>query len=146
MAKLPAAYVARALAKACLNVCNRAYDMAKNTLQRGHDAEGQVQSYLEKQGLTYITRNYKKSYGEIDLIMKDSQTLVFTEVRARLDFEEIHPFETIDDIKQAKIIAVAKQFLDEFADFNHTECRFDVVAVNLSSGKIEWLQNAFEGA
>ncbi len=118
--------------------------MPMTTRKQGQYAEMLARKYLQARGLTLITSNYEKPYGEVDLIMREQETLVFTEVRARKDFDSGHPFETVTKDKQHRIIRVARQYLSEFADYDHTECRFDIIAVNLSNDEIEWLQDAFE--
>lgn len=119
--------------------------MPKSTRKQGKRAEQLARKHMQKHGLRFITKNYEKSFGEIDLVMRDKSTLVFTEVRARSEFNHGHPFETVDSAKQSRILKVAKSYLCEFGDPEHSDCRFDIVAVNLNSGRIEWLQDAFEG-
>lgn len=118
--------------------------MRNSTRTRGRNAESLARRFMQKQGLRFVASNYEKPYGEVDLIMRDQNTLVFTEVRAREDFSHGHPFETVTKAKQSRIIRVAKQYLAEFADEMHTECRFDIIAINLANDSVEWLQDAFE--
>jgi putative endonuclease len=118
--------------------------MLKTTRSRGKHAEGLARRYLQNQGLKFVLSNFEKPYGEIDLVMRDQGIWVFTEVRARENFTHGHPFETVTKAKQQRIIRVARQFLLEHADIDTSECRFDIVAVNLKDDSIEWLQDAFE--
>lgn len=99
--------------------------------------------YLQARGLRLLTQNYKIKAGEIDLICQDGETLVFVEVRARESYEQIHPFETVTKPKQARIIRTAKHYLVTHDLYDQCCCRFDVVAVHLGSGAIEWVTDAF---
>jgi putative endonuclease len=114
-----------------------------STRNQGLYAEALVLDHLQRKGLRLITRNYLTKVGEIDLIMEEGETLVFVEVRARESFENIHPFETVTKAKQARIIRTAKHYLWTQNRLDTCVCRFDVVAVNLATGGIEWVNDAF---
>lgn len=111
--------------------------------EKGLYAEGLVMQHLEKQGLNLVTRNYLTKMGEIDLIFWDNKTLVFVEVRAREHFDDIHPFETVTKVKQRRIIRTAKHYLLTHELYDACDCRFDVAAVKLSTGEIDWVKDAF---
>ena len=49
----------------------------------GREGERLARQYLERKGYIYLTSNFKRAHGEIDLIMKDGSTLVFIEVKTR---------------------------------------------------------------
>lgn len=136
------ACVAHALSLANLNGLSPVSD-TPTTRARGLYAEDLALRFLENNGLRLLTRNYEIKGGEIDLIMQADDTLVFVEVRARENFDEIHPFETVTKPKQARIMSTAKHFLTFNNRYDRQPCRFDVVAVNLSTDKVEWLDNAF---
>ena len=100
-----------------------------NTTQKfGYASERKAAQLLEKRGYQIIARNYKKRYGEIDLIALEKDTLCFIEVKAR-----VHPqfdmTELIPKSKQKKIITVAKSYIAEHTD-GEKACRFDVVLIN----------------
>ena len=86
-----------------------------------------------------LERNYRCRRGEIDLVMRDADTLVFVEVRFRASTRYGTPAETVDIRKQRKLAAAAAHYLQ----YNPTNrlCRFDVVAV--SGEHIDWIRNAF---
>jgi len=118
-------------------------------LQQGRQAEDLALSYLKRQGLRLIKRNYRSRRGEIDLIMEQGDTLVLVEVRYRKSAAFGDALESVSVRKQARIIACAGQYLSE------TECdqpvRFDVIAispqpVSLQSGElsIQWVRDAFQ--
>jgi D-sedoheptulose 7-phosphate isomerase len=84
--------------------------------QYGTIAEKTVLKYLTSKGLEKLNNNYRSRYGEIDLIMKEDDTVVFIEVRYRSNTRFIDPVETIDKMKIQKIILTSQRFLQEFAD------------------------------
>ena len=117
-----------------------------NTSQIGQQAENRALEYLESKGLRLIERNYRCKRGEIDLIMNDSGTLVFVEVRFRKNDRFGSALESIHSAKQKKIIISASHYLA-----NHPEdrpIRFDAVALSPSATKLEiqWVKNAFEAS
>ena len=125
-----------------------------NTKKLGAQIEDLVCNYLQKQKLKLITRNYRCRLGEIDLIMHDQATLVFIEVRYRQHSNFGSSLESVDLIKQKKIIKTAEYYLLSQQLFEKIACRFDVVAVKsmpeklsniskLDSAQVEWIKNAF---
>ena len=117
-----------------------------STKKIGDDAERIAERYLTSQGLTLVTRNYRCRFGEIDLIMRENETLVFVEVRMRKPLRGKADFggalASITTSKQAKLVATAQHYL---ADIKHPPpCRFDAVLLNgLHTRDVEWLTNAF---
>ena len=107
----------------------------------GLQAEQQDAQYLQKQGLQLFAQNYRSRFGEIDLIAKDWDVLVFVEVRLRRNQNFGGAAASIDSHKQAKLIATAQIYLATLAHL--PPCRFDAILLNLT-GEIEWLKNAFE--
>lgn len=109
---------------------------------RGEQAEAIALRYLESQGLNLVTQNYRCRYGEIDLIMRDSKTLVFTEVRMRKSNAFGGALASVDSHKQRRILAAARHYLS--AQRGSPLCRCDVVLLSdVSEHGIEWIQNAF---
>ena len=107
-------------------------------------AEDLACSYLEEQGLSLITANYSCKLGEIDLIMKDQDVLVFVEVRYRKDSDYGDGAETITRFKQNKIKKAATFYLQENDLYDKVPCRFDVVSVSGSwQEKFCWIKDAF---
>ncbi|MGY0399654.1 MAG: YraN family protein [Ostreibacterium sp.] len=111
----------------------------------GDKAEAKAFSYLKAQGLKPITRNYHTRFGEIDLIMRDYQTVVFIEVRCREKNAQVNAAESVSAKKIQKIRKTAKHYLVQFDEI--PDCRFDVIAMTHdfdSSGyTINWITNAF---
>jgi len=111
--------------------------------RKGDRAEDQALDYLKQAGLDLISRNYRCRQGEIDLIMKDREYLVFVEVRYRKNSRFGGAAMSVDWRKQKKIIACAKQYLQKLNKI--PPCRFDILAIEDKS-QVEWLKNAFEAS
>ena len=116
--------------------------MRRNT--KGERAEQLACSFLQQHGLQLITRNYRCRGGEIDLVMRHRDSLVFVEVRYRQHTAFGTPAETVSTRKQARIIHCAHCYLTQQRAWNQA-ARFDVVCIagELQRHRIEWLQDAF---
>jgi putative endonuclease len=108
---------------------------------RGRQAEADAADFLTAQGLALISTNFHSRFGEIDLIMRQSDTLVFVEVKLRTNNSYGDSCELLSISKQRKLIATAKYYLVSNRCYHTYNCRFDLVAFNNS--KISWIQNAF---
>ncbi len=108
--------------------------------RRGLEAEEMAFDYLRRQGMTAVERNYRCRFGEIDLIMREGQTLVFVEVRMRASNAFGGAEESIDARKQRKLLATARHYMG--AQGTIPDCRFDAVLLNGDSD-IQWIRNAF---
>lgn len=108
--------------------------------RRGLEAEEMAFDYLRRQGMTAVERNYRCRFGEIDLIMREGQTLVFVEVRMRASNAFGGAEESIDARKQRKLLAAARHYMA--AQGTIPDCRFDAVLLNGDSD-IQWIRNAF---
>lgn len=115
------------------------------TANIGGRAENLAERYLNQNGLKSVARNYLTKSGEIDLIMRDQETLVFVEVRYKKSMDWASPAESVTVAKQQKIIRAAKYYLMQHDKHNKLACRFDVVAMtgDLKQAKIDWLPHAF---
>ena len=67
---------------------------------KGDFGEEKATRYLKKQKYKILKRNFKNSIGEIDIIAKQKDVIVFVEVKARISQKFGHPFEAIDEEKQ----------------------------------------------
>ena len=111
-------------------------------LQVGRRAERVALRYLCKQGLQLLDRNFACRAGEIDLIMLDAETLIFVEVRLRVDNSAR---ESVTWAKQQRIIKAARNYLTKNPLYLELPCRFDIIGMQEArSDKIEWIQHAFE--
>ena len=116
-----------------------------HTREQGQHFERLASEFLRKQGLVQIQSNYQARVGEIDLVMRDQETLVFVEVRYREKPGFGSPLETITPAKQKKIRTTAKLFLCEHGLYDKVDCRFDAIGITMMDGKpcYEWVANAF---
>ncbi len=112
--------------------------------QFGADSESMAVTFLKENGYKIIERNYRTKIGEIDIIAKDGDTIVFIEVKARKS-RAYNPKEAVTSSKKRKISMVALYYLKSTRQVN-TRARFDVVAIDSAkkSGAVEIIKNAFE--
>ena len=108
----------------------------------GGNAEDRAAAYLAARGLAIVARNYRTRLGEIDLVARDGDVLVFVEVRMRRSGSFGGALESITPAKQRRIRAAAQQYLQRLG--REPRCRFDVVAMDGEETK--WLRAAFECA
>lgn len=107
----------------------------------GARAEEQAARHLAAHGLKVLERNYRCRSGEIDLICRDGDTLVFVEVRLRSHRGFGGAAASITPAKQRRITLAAQHYL---AGKPLPACRFD--AVLLDGESIDWIRNAFDAA
>ena len=114
-------------------------------LRRGNSAETLAEKHLIKQGLVAIKSNYRCKAGEIDLLMRESDTLVFIEVRYRSNPFFGSAAESITPQKIQRIRKTAEHFLLAHRQYAHLFVRFDVFAVSAQTDKQEilWIKDAF---
>jgi len=107
--------------------------------QLGIEGEQIVALTLERQGFSIEQKNYRKQYGEIDLIAKKKDLLVFVEVKRRKQ-AQFDLGQLITWSKQKKIIKVAQEYISRH---NHEEmdCRFDVALIE--GNNLTYIPNAF---
>jgi putative endonuclease len=114
--------------------------------ERGKITETFAENYLIKQGLTSIDRNVHCRQGEIDLVMRDDDIIVFIEVKYRKNNHFGGAIEAVSIAKQNKIRHCVAYFFQQ-ANLNeyNTPCRFDVIALegNINQPQVTWLKNAF---
>ena len=106
----------------------------------GDRAEEAAAIFLQQQGLIITGRNYHCRFGEIDLIARDGETLVFVEVRMRNSNAFGGAAASITPGKQAKLLRTARHYLSGCRQL--PVCRFDAVLIN-GSHRPEWLKNVF---
>lgn len=112
-----------------------------NKRQIGTEKEKLAGAYLEKNGYEIIEYNYRCKQGEIDIIAKDGEYLVFCEVKYRSGDKSGTPFEAVDYKKQ-KIISRCALFYIAKKQLEYLPCRFDVISV--TDKEIQVLKNAFD--
>ena len=110
----------------------------------GKTAEEHAAKYLSKQGFKIIERNVSFSFGELDLVARENNELVFVEVKYRKSPNFALPLEAVNRAKQKKIIYAAKAYLQRHKD-PLPACRFDVVSLSgdIKNPDIEHIRDAF---
>ncbi len=106
----------------------------------GRAGEDVALAYLEAQGLVLVMRNFLCKTGEIDLIMREQQTLIFVEVRTRASRGYGNAAESITRAKQRRLILAAQYYLLRFKQV--PPCRIDVIAID--DGQVSWLKDAIQ--
>ncbi len=94
----------------------------------GNQYEQKAARYLEEQGYRILESNYRCKLGEIDLVARDREYLVFVEVKYRADGHSGYGYEAVDGKKQRRIARAASWYLYEKHIGEGQPCRFDVVS------------------
>jgi putative endonuclease len=89
---------------------------------------------LARRGYAILERRYRTRYGEIDIIARDGDTIVFVEVKARASAEFGGAAAAVTILKQRRVFQMAVDFLAR-RHFAGRPCRFDVVAIDFEDGK-----------
>jgi len=114
----------------------------------GEAAEAAALAHLQAHGLQLIQRNARFKVGELDLVMRDGDTIVFVEVRLRNAAGWGDGFDSVDRRKRGKLVRAALAWLAGRPALADAGCRFDVVSVKTAAGeaKIDWEREAFSAA
>ncbi|OEY66687.1 YraN family protein [Marinobacter sp. X15-166B] len=116
------------------------------TKQTGDWAETYAARYLEQHGVRIIARNVFSRGGEIDLIGRQGDTLVFFEVRFRRAGSLVSAAESITPQKQRRLIRAASYYLHRHGLWDNS-ARFDVIAIDpdgTGTHNIQWIKNAIQ--
>ena len=115
-------------------------------LRVGRLGEREAKRHLQAHGLKFLTANYRSKRGEIDLVFRDQDCLVFVEVKARSSEAWTRPAAAVNAKKRRKIARTAMDYLAELRKPS-VKIRFDIVEVLLEDGavsEIRHLPNTFE--
>lgn len=111
----------------------------------GHRSESRSAVWLERQGLQVLERNLLCRAGEIDLVARDGDVLVFVEVRYRGSASHGGAAASVNRRKQQRLLRAARFFLPGIVQRHFLgrtpACRFDVICEQ--EGRIEWIRHAF---
>lgn len=113
-----------------------------NNKQKGDLGENIACKYLLGKGAQILESNYKIKTGEIDIIIKLENEIVFVEVKSRSNIKYGYPSEAISYKKIKKIISTAKYYILK-NDLYNVPIRFDVIEVYLNENKVNHIVNAF---
>jgi len=119
--------------------------MTKERISLGKFGEDLARERLKDLGYRILKTNYRCSLGEVDLVARDGDVLVFVEIKTRKSESLGQIKEVVNRRKQAQLSKVALAYLKS-NNLWGSKARFDVVAIRLIGGKkeIEIIQNAFE--
>ncbi len=120
-----------------------------DTRTLGFDAEQLADRFLQRQGLIPVTRNFRCRLGEIDLIARDGDVIVFVEVRYRASNRFSRAGLTVDIHKQRKLIRTAALFTAVRPKYSNYVMRFDVIAIDADEHgekTLDWIKDAFRPA
>jgi putative endonuclease len=106
---------------------------------RGRQAEQKAAQFLKLRGLVVLESNFSCRWGEVGLIVREGETLVFVEVRLRQNDVRGGPAESIDGHKQRCLVAAAHFYLKRFG--STPACRFDAVLIMGEEEGLQWLKN-----
>jgi putative endonuclease len=113
----------------------------------GDRGERAAVRYLKTQRFRILAKQYRNSYGEVDIIAQDGRTTVFVEVKTRTSTNDGQPFEAVDLRKQEKLTRIALAWLKKHGRLEQSS-RFDVVSILWPDEKgepqIQHFRNAFE--
>lgn len=114
-------------------------------LRRGHLGERAARQHLRRQGLKFLTANFRSDRGEIDLVFRDGDCLVFVEVKARSSEAWTRPAAAVNARKRRLLSQTALDYL-KLLRHPPIKVRFDIVEVLLSDGgvrEVRHLPNTF---
>jgi putative endonuclease len=117
-----------------------------NARSAGAHYEDVALDHLQRAGLALLERNYSCRYGEIDLVMRDRDIVVFVEVRYRRAGGFGDGIDSVHAGKRAKLVRAAGVFLAHHPRLSGAACRFDVLAIagDAQTPSLDWRRNAFE--
>ncbi|MFQ5807441.1 MAG: YraN family protein [Phycisphaerae bacterium] len=119
--------------------------MSDTRSELGLQGERLAEAFLRKRGLKTLARRFATPVGEIDLVMREAETVVFVEVKTLRDRTFKDPQDQVKLPKQRKLLKAAQWFLNR-KRWTDKPCRFDVVAVVLpeqDEPEIEHFPDAF---
>lgn len=104
-------------------------------LRRGRLGERAAKDYLRRQGLKFLTANFRSARGEIDLIFRDDDCLVFVEVKTRSSEDWTRPAAAVDAERRRRLSRAALDYLRRLKN-PPVKIRFDIVEVLLADGEV----------
>jgi len=116
----------------------------QNNREKGTQGEDLAKEYLLNQGYQILTTNFYTKKGEIDIIAKDKEYIVFIEVKYRNSTKFGYPREAVGNTKKKKILTVANIYINN-NNIKNSDFRFDVIEILKTNDQtdIEHIKNAF---
>ena len=109
-------------------------------LRRGALGERAAKKHLQKLGLKFLAANFRSEHGEIDLIFRDGDCLVFAEVKARSSEAWTRPAAAVDARKRKLLSQTALDYLRRLKN-PEVKFRFDIVEVLLAEGEVREIRH-----
>lgn len=107
--------------------------------------ERRAEAYLTERGLEVLERNYRTPSGEIDLVMRYDDQIIFVEVKTRSNDAFGMPEESVTEVKKEHLLLAAEKYLDDHPEIQF-DWRVDVVSIRGTQGsdqvEIVWFENA----
>jgi len=116
-----------------------------STVGKGARGEAQAAAFLEGKGWTVLARNFRTRTGEIDLVARRGEEVVFVEVKSWQSVPREELGRSIGRRKQARIARAARQLLSRRQDLAGARLRFDVIFLGGEEGGVEHIEGAFTG-
>lgn len=116
---------------------------ARRAALLGSGSELRAEEHLRQQGLIPIIRNWRCPLGELDVVMRDGETLVIVEVRARSTQSHGGALSSVDAKKRGKLMRTTLAFVQAHAQWQDAPIRFDIICFE-ADGRGRWLKNAFD--
>ena len=120
--------------------------IAMSARDTGIQWENIALKYAQDAGLQLLARNFHCRHGEIDLILRDRDSIVFVEVRYRGDDTRGGGTASVGAAKRGKLVRAAQVWLQAHPQHAALPCRFDVIGCcgTGASPQLEWTRNAFD--
>lgn len=112
---------------------------------KGKQGEEMAAAFLKAKGMAVLGANVRCALGELDLVCRDGQTIVFVEVKTRHGRGFGLPQESVSPSKQKKLTLLARWYLQRHR-LHGCPARFDVIAIDfgIQEPEIVWISNAFD--
>jgi putative endonuclease len=120
-------------------------ETSPNKMELGRWGESYVAKYLEEQGHEILARNVRTPYGEIDIVARIKDRLIFIEVKTRTSLRYGYPEDAITEEKMAHMVDSAESYLQEHPDLL-CDWQIDVIAVQVDSERESPRITHFENA
>ncbi|PIP14453.1 MAG: YraN family protein [bacterium (Candidatus Stahlbacteria) CG23_combo_of_CG06-09_8_20_14_all_34_7] len=115
----------------------------------GNQGENKASLFLQKRGFFILQRNFHAGRGgEIDIVCRKENTIVFVEVKLRKSFRKGTPRESINSFKAKRMIFAAKCYLNMHHEFSDMNCRFDFIGIsyNENTPEIDYIENILDSS
>jgi putative endonuclease len=109
-------------------------------LRRGNLGERAAKKFLKQQGLKFLAANFRSDRGEIDLVFRDGDCLVFAEVKARSSEEWTRPAAAVNADRRRRLSLCALDYLRLIRN-PAIKIRFDIVEILLADGKVREIRH-----